>query len=205
MILLTLAALAQAPSVAANTRETAMTCAAATAVAAGEASVRVTVQASYHAMMAARADPQGKPFAERYAELMGQLSQYAQPFQPGGEMQGRAAQVTSDCDRIHPLARSTAPARLPADPFDRDLMCLGVVSFLEGMGRDSAPGGAPTHDEALAAQNAYINRLPDTRTQAGGLRDTDAVTRRVGDLLGRSVDLGNSEMVARACLNALRS
>ena len=204
MILLTLAAFAQAPTVAAGTRDNAMTCAAATVVIAGQATVRVTAQASYHVMVATHADPQGKPFTDRYQELMGQLSHYARPLVPGGAMEGRAAGIVADCDRIYPLARATGPAPLPADPFERDMMCLGVVSFLEGAGRDTATGGAPSHDEMLAAQQAYIERLPDSRTQAAGLPDTDAVTRRVGDLLGRSRDFGNTEAVGRSCLAELR-
>ena len=203
MILLMIAALAQSPSTPAHPRDTAMACAAATAVAAGEATVRVTAQASYHVMQAARADLQGKSFTQRYQELMPQLASYARPLMPGGAMAGRAPGIVLECDRIYPLARRMAAARLPSDAFDRDLMCLGVVSFLEGMGRDTSPGGAPTHAETLRAQEAYIARLPDSRTQAAGLPDEAAVTRRVGELLDRSIDLGNSEMVGRACLAEL--
>jgi hypothetical protein len=203
MILLTLAAFAQAPSAAVATRDTAMTCAAATAVAAGEATVRVTSQASYFVMQATRADPQGKPFTDRYQELMAQLVTYARPLVPGGAMEGRAPGIVQECDRTYPLARATRLPRLPQDAFERDLMCLGVVSFVEGMGRDSAPGGAPPHDEMLAAQQAFVARLPDSRTQAAGLPDTAAVTRRVGELLGQSMDLGNTEAVGRSCLAVL--
>ena len=203
MILLTLAAFAQAPSVAASTRDSAMTCGAATAVAAGEATVRVTSQASYFVMQAVRTDPQGKSFTERYSELIGQLGTYARPLVQGGAMEGRAPGIVQECDRIYPLARAIRRPSLPSDPFERDLMCLAVVSFVEGMGRESAPGGAPGHDAMLAAQEAYIDRLPDSRTQAAGLPDTPAVTRRVGELLGRSMDLGNSESVSLSCMDAL--
>ena len=203
MILLTLAAFAQAPTVAATTRDNAMTCAAATAFVAGEATVRVNAQANYHVMEAARADLQGKPFTDRYRELMSQLGSYARPLVNGGSM-GRATEIVQECDRIHPLARGMAAATLPSDPFERDLMCLGVVSFLEAMGRQMPPGGAPTHHEIMRAQEALAQRLPDSRTQAAGLNDTAAVMRRTGELLGRSVDFGNSEMVGRACLAELR-
>ena len=155
-------------------------------------------------MVATRFDRQGKPFTDRYQELMQQLVNYARDLVPGGSRNGQAPRIASDCDRNYPLARSTAPARLPTDPFERDLMCLGTVSFLEGVSRESQPGGAPAREEILSAQQAYIALLPDTRTRAAGLPDTAAVTARVGELLDRSIDFGNTEMVSRACIAALR-
>ncbi|MGQ0559995.1 MAG: hypothetical protein ACT4OE_10520 [Sphingosinicella sp.] len=188
---------------AATTRDTAMTCAAATTTAAGEANVRVVAQASYFAMQAARADPQGKPFFDRFQELIGQIGIYAGPLRQSGAIEGRAAAIVSECDLAYPLARAVNPPQLPQDPFERDLMCLGATSFVEGLGRETVPGGAPAHDEMVAAQQAFIARVPDSRAREAGLPDQQAMMLRVGELLGRSIDLGNSEAVSRSCLALL--
>lgn len=205
MILLTVAAFAQAPTVAASTRDAAMNCAAATFVTAGELNVRLMSVANYYVMHAASADPQGKPIIYRFHELMGQLPDYATPMVDGGSMAGRGPAIVQECERVYPQARATDPTPLPEDRLERDLLCLGIVTFVEGAGRDSRPtGGAPTHEEIVAAQEAFRARLPDSRTEAAGLPDEAAVTLRLFELIVGSIRLGNTEAVSRSCLADLR-
>ena len=204
MLLLTLAAFAQGPALEANTVEAGKTCGATAAATASAATVRLTVQASYFVMHSARADQQGKPFLERFEEIMQSLASHAETLVQSGRLaNGGGDRILAECDRRFPLARSTVPVRLPADPLRRDLMCLGVVSFLEGASRQGPTGGTPTHDEMLRAQAAYTELLHDERMQAAGLGEEEAAMRAVGELTAESLELGNTEMVSRACLAQL--
>ena len=203
MLLLTLAAFAQGPALETSTFEAGKTCGAAAAATASEATVRLTVQASYFVMHSARADPQGKPFLTRFEEVMRSLADHAGALAQSGRLANGGGAILAECDRRFPLARSTAPARLPADPLRRDLMCLGVVSFLEGASRQGPTGGTPTHDEMVRAQAAYTALLDDERMRAAGLGEEEAAMRRVGELTAESLELGNTEMVSRACMARL--
>lgn len=203
MMLLTLAAFAQAPALEADPARAGMTCGAAAAATASEATVRLTVQASYFVMQSARADRQGRPFLERFEEMMRSLAVHAGELVRSGRLANGGGAVLAECDRRFPLARSTAPARLPADPLRRDLMCLGVISFLEGAAREGPTGGTPTHDEIVRAQAAYTALLDDERMTGAGLADEAEAMRAVGELTAESLDLGNTEMVSRACMARL--
>ena len=203
MLLLTLAAFAQSPALEADPVEAGMTCGAAAAATAGEPTVRLTVQASYFVMSATRADRQGKPFLQRFEELMGALAGHAGELVRSGRVADGGGAIMAECDRRFPLARSTAPVRLPSDPLRRDLMCLGVTSFLEGASREGATGGTPTHDEMVRAQAAYTALLDDERMRGAGLGEDEDAMRVVGELTADSLDLGNTEMVSRACMARL--
>ena len=180
-----------------------MTCGAGAAATADEATVRLTVQASYFVMQATRVDRLGKPFLERFEEMMGELAGHAGELVRSGRIADGGAAILAECDRRFPLARSTAPVRLPSDPLRRDLMCLGVVSFLEGASREGATGGTPTHDEMVRAQAAYTALLDDDRMRGAGLGEEEDAMRVVGELTADSLELGNTEMVSRACMARL--
>jgi hypothetical protein len=203
-MLLTLAAFAQAPALEPDPVQAGMTCGAAAAATASEATVRLTVQASYFVMQAARADRQSRPFLERFEDVMRSLAAHAGALVQSGRLAGGGGDaILAECDRRFPLARSTAPARLPADPLRRDLTCLGVVSFLEGAAREGPTGGTPSHAEIVRAQAAYTALLDDERMRAAGLGDDETAMRRIGELTAESLDLGNSEAVTRACIQRL--
>lgn len=204
MLLLTLAAFAQSPALEADSVRAGMTCGAAAAATASEPTVRLTVQASYFVMHSARADRQGKPFLERFEEMMRQLAGRAGELVRSGQLANGGGEILAECDRRFPMARSTAPVRLPTDPLRRDLMCLGVVSFLEGAAREGPTGGTPSHAEMVRAQAVYTELLDDERMRAAGLGDEEAAMRVVGELTADSLDLGNTEMVSRACMARLQ-
>ena len=197
MILLTLAAFAQAATAQAPAGDTAardalMVCAAATTEA--DRSEAAMVPVNYYLMSAVRADPQGRRFWARLAELSGELNGYRARFGEGGAQRGRAEAVRAECDARHPQARGAGPVNLPAEPEDRNILCYDMINFYRRLEIDPVREGLEP-DRTQRAEEAYVLQLP------GG--DTPTLTRRSAELLLASLDLGNIESISRACIAQL--
>jgi hypothetical protein len=181
----------------ADRSKAAMTCAQATATAqAGQKSpMRLTSQYSYYLIHAARADPGGKPFFERLQEL--------------AERAGKEATLTADaalplvepCERRFPRPSTTPVERLPADPFQRNVMCFGTLSMLQGAAqglKDDRGDAAP-----LAALEAVMKplsaKLDDAEIKRHGVADDAAFLKLLGDQLQATIALGEPAAVATAC------
>lgn len=148
---------------------------------------------SYYTMEAAKADSGGKPFLDRTIELIGRD---APPVGPAD-----AARVLAACDARFPLARRAGPATLPADSFDRDVVCLGAVGMMLGAaGADTAATGDATEEKRLqAVMRAYDARLSQPVLDSHGLKSADAFQLALGTHLMASLELGNLDVLVRAC------
>jgi hypothetical protein len=202
LILLAIAAFAQAGSLDAHPRDAAILCAAATQQSTGPSTVRLMSQVSYYITAAVRADPQDKPFHERYLELFREMPGVAQQFHTDDGLRGRAAAIAAECDVRWPLARRQGPAQLLIDPRERDFMCFTIIQSLLNAARRFPPGGAPTLEELEPAYLFYDGLV------RAGMRE-----RGIGDLptmfsFGQaslaSLDVGNSEAIGRGCMGGIR-
>jgi hypothetical protein len=112
--------------------EQAVTCAVAVPVIhAGEADpslLSITAHFSYYIMVAAKADPGDGPYVDRVNALTDVARRRPQPSQAQAKAQ------IAECDRRYPLARIDTAAKLPADPYVRDLTCFGSVMVMYGAG-----------------------------------------------------------------------
>jgi hypothetical protein len=203
VILLALAALAQAPDAAAAVaaRDHAMTCAVVSVVDAGLPTVTLASYISYYAMIAARADPQGKPFMQRAEELMDGMSAYAEPWRDGANRRGVPG-LLAECDRRYPLARSSGSATLPVDLSERDLLCFSILNIARGMGDGAPPGTAPTISQSTEVSlprrdDLLLGRRAEARV------DDATMEARATQLLAASTQIGNAETISRACIAAL--
>lgn len=99
------------------------------------------------------------------------------------------------CDSRFPRTRSKAAARLPAQPWRRDLLCFTTLAILQG-----AAKAAP---ETLARIKAVLDplsaRMSDAEFRKRGISDEKAVMSAFGDELLASLDTGNPLTIATAC------
>ncbi|MHA6720294.1 hypothetical protein ACX40Y_12695 [Sphingomonas sp. RS6] len=90
---------------------------------------------------------------------------------------------------------------LPADAFDRQLMCLAVSSIVYG----AAESEVETYgeSEAMPALKAIVDRvsasLTDDELARHGIKNDEEMLIRFGAALGNAVQLGNLNSVIRAC------
>ncbi len=157
--------------------------------------LRETSHFMYFVMQAAKAAPTDKPFVERVGELAGTAAQTV-PIEP----ETSAATATA-CDRTYPMARTTVAPRLPANAFDRDVMCMGTLSMLKGaadeMSKDGTDAGAAKRIDAALASIAQ--RLDDAALAKRGMTTEGAFIVAMGDQLKASLAIGNPLTIARAC------
>lgn len=186
---------AQTATLDAEPSKAAQTCAMSVAVldTSGNA-LRLTAQVSHFVMQAAKADPGTKPFLERVGELTDQASS-------GKQTADFAKAVMPECDRRFPLARAQRPVRLPADPFDRDVMCFGALAMLKGAAGqlEEDGGGAGALDKIETALAPISDRLTDAALKAHAIGSDEAFAAAMGEQLKASLALGNVESIALAC------
>jgi len=194
-MLITLALLAQTASLDSDPAKAALSCAMSVAIAdASVGPMRITSQVSHFVMQAAKADPGTKAFLDRVNELTDQAV-------AGNQTPDFAKAAMPECDRRFPLARRVATVRLPGDPFDRDVMCFGVLALLKGAASqlEEDSGDAAPLDKIETALAPISDRLTDTALKAHGIASETEFSTVMGDQLKASLALGNVESVARTC------
>jgi hypothetical protein len=154
-----------------------------------------TFQAVYFTMTAAAADPvKGLVFMDRTTNLA--KVTFGDATLPGDRLNGILAQ----CDARYPLARGAAPAKLPADPFERDLMCMIATAYVTGIVRTTHL--AMDLDRLERMQKGFLMRVPDPVLAAHGVNDATAETAS-NDVLQKTLRFGNLERVVQACSREL--
>ncbi|MDG2532662.1 hypothetical protein P6144_03310 [Sphingomonas sp. HITSZ_GF] len=98
------------------------------------------------------------------------------------------------CDARFPLARTQAPAKLPAEPFDRDYLCYGVTVLTGEAGRDDADARAD-----IAKQQARFGPRAMRINAARHLNDEASQMRLLDNVLRASLQLGNLDTLFQAC------
>ena len=210
MMLLALAALAQAPDLGADPRDAAMLCGAAVAELTPAITTRGAAHLEYFVWAAAGAGPQSGTAMERFRAAWARASEARARFAPGGALAGQARAVVAECDRRYPLARSAAPARLPAEPLQRDQMCFDMLATLSHVAGQAEAGGAPDFETLERAQLEYDARVRRGRMVAG-LHDTigegeeEAVREEAFRDRLAALQYGNAEAISRACIAGLEA
>lgn len=196
-MLLLLAALIQAapapaPTLGADPVEAAMTCRSATLAGRDSFPLEMAARHLYFTMAAARALPGN----DNYFQRMAAIASRAYPRVPPED----ARRIGDLCDRLHPLAGRSGPVALPADAFDRDMMCAGAAAGFSGTARahgqrtgDTAPS---VRLDALAAR--YQRRAIDGMIERR-MTTADVQRRAIGDQLFATLDRGNLAAVTDAC------
>lgn len=193
-MLMTLALLAQTVTLDTDPTKAALTCAMSVTLASpGENPMRITSQVSHLVMQAAATSPGSVPFLDRVGELTDQASANSQAAD--------ATALALECDRRFPLARKAGTVRLPADPFDRDVMCFGVLALLKGAASqlEEDGGDAGPLDKIETVLAPISDRLTDAALKAHGIDSETAFSTAMGDQLKASLKVGNPESIARAC------
>ena len=106
------------------------------------------------------------------------------------------------CDARYPLARGTAPVKLPSDPFQRDLLCVGASSYVMGIFQGATLPDLAKPYERL--QLAYLERVPDSMFAQQGLTDENRVKEAMDGSLRNSLRIGNLDGITKACEQALK-
>ncbi|MCX8476228.1 MAG: hypothetical protein MT490_10575 [Sphingomonas sp.] len=159
-----------------------------------ESPMRLTSQFTHMAMHAAKAEGVGASFFERLNTLSEEIGK-----EPTVSLES-AKVLAPQCDRRFPLARSTAPARLPKDPFRRDVLCFGTLSLLQGAAEELSKDGDSTALDKIAAKlKPLSDKLTDDELKKRGLGSDDAFLKLLSDEMLASIGAGNPLAVAVAC------
>jgi hypothetical protein len=179
----------------ADNYKAAITCAQALTIsdASSKSPMQLTSQFTHLMMQAARAKPEGAFFE--------QLNALSANASNGATMQPAQANLLAPlCDRRFPIARSTAPARLPRDSFHRDVLCFGTLSVLQGAAEEIAKSGSETGlTKIRAGLKPLTDRLTDDELKKRGLGADGAFMKALGDEMLASLPAGNPLTVATAC------
>lgn len=170
----------------------------ATRPASGDAAVGPTLHAVYFMMSAAQADPGTDPkkrFIERTTDIAPQV------FRPGEQTAAQLTATLAACDKSFPLARSTAPVKLPANAFDRDMMCAATSSYAYGL--LAGAGIADTVKDYQRVQEGFLKRIPDTVLAAHGITDEPGIIGAMDGALRNSLRIGNFGTIMQACTREL--
>ena len=174
----------------------AMTCAQAVTIAdsATKSPLQLTSQFTYLAMQSARAKPGTGTFFD-------QLNALSEAASKGAVITPEQAKVLAPlCDRRFPLARSSAPARLPSDPFRRTVLCFGTLSVLQGAAEEIAKTGDDAGLTRIKAGLAPLtDKLTDDELNKRGLGNDGAFVKVLGDEMIASLPTGNPLTLAAAC------
>jgi hypothetical protein len=199
--MLTMLALAlQTPTLEADNAKAAMTCARAVSIADSptKSPLQLTSQFTHLAMQSAKA----KPGTGSFFDQLNTLSEQA--GKAGALTPEQANALAPLCDRRFPIARSSAPARLPADPFRRDLLCFGTLSVLQGAAEEIAKNGSDSDLVKIrAALSPLTGRMTDAELKKRGFAADDAFVKALGDEMLGSLASGNPMTIAAACGVAL--
>lgn len=195
--MLTMLALAlQTPTLEADNAKAAMTCARAVSIADSptKSPLQLTSQFTHLAMQSAKA----KPGTGSFFDQLNTLSEQA--GKAGALTPEQAKALAPLCDRRFPIARSSAPARLPADPFRRDLLCFGTLSVLQGAAEEIAKNGSDSDLVKIrAALSPLTGRMTDAELKKRGFGADDAFVKALGDEMLGSLASGNPMTIAAAC------
>lgn len=195
MSLLIAAAIFQAaPALEADTYQAALRCRRAIVTGIEALPIAVTAQFNYFTMTAARAMPGDADYFARMRSAM------APDAGPAAMRREEAAALLGPCDQRFPLARRTAPPALPADDFERDMICAGAASQLAGAARGygERTGDTAPYQRLQALAARYQGRVLPALA-AHGLGDAAAARRAIGEQMFASLDVGNQDAIANAC------
>lgn len=180
----------------ADNAKAARTCAQALVIAGTgtESPMRLTSQFTHMAMHAAKAEGAGANFFERLNTLSDEIGK-----EPTVSLESARA-LAPQCDRRFPLARGTAPARLPADPFRRDVLCFGTLSLLQGAAEElRKDGDSATLGKIAAKLKPLSDKLTDDELKRRGLGSDGAFLKLLSDEMLASIGTGSPLTVANAC------
>lgn len=171
---------------------------------AGNLNLKTLTQANHFLLVETRNDRRGMDYLERYKQIAGLIQQAAPTFatDPAFAPDKLDAMIAA-CTAREPLAlRDTLPA-LPADAFDRDMLCLNALSFQAGVA-DGAEM-AEDHEHLSAVASRYESRVSDERAAEHGIDTQEKAVTAAGKAIIDSLSIGNLDTVARACEAALSS
>lgn len=174
-------------------------CAAAIRSVEGMAEMGQAMPVLYFVMSAARDQGGTTPFLERYVALSKAVGAQVPKVGAAGP------RIVAECRRRTPRAwATTAATPLPADSFQRRLMCMGVTGSLLGVARSLSANGNASVDIASIETNG--NRLGglilDEEFISKKLETTDKVKVAMGQQLAVALEIGNLQVVYQACLKA---
>lgn len=180
----------------ADTTKAARTCAQAFVIAGtgAESPMRLTSHFTYMAMHAARAEGAGAKFFDRLSALSDEIGKQQTVSLDAAKL------LTPQCDKRFPLTRSTAPARLPADPFRRDTLCFGTLSLLQGAAEElRKEGDSGTVEKIATGLKPLSEKMTDAELKKRGLADEGAFLKMLSDEMLAGINLGNPLTIAAAC------
>jgi hypothetical protein len=185
----------QTTALEADTAKAAMTCAQALTIvdASVKSPMQLTSQFTHLAMQSVKAKPEGSFFE--------QLNKVSEQAGNGTVASPEQAKLLAPlCDRRFPLARGSAPARLPSDSFRRDLLCFGTLSVLQGAAEEIAKNGDGSGLSKIKAALAPLNnRMTDAELKKRGFTTDEAFIKAMGDEMLGSLGTGNPLTIATAC------
>jgi hypothetical protein len=160
----------------------------------GESRLQAGAESSYFLLQAAAAMPGGATIFEKMIEVTSVNEHRGLlPIE-------QARQYMPQCEARFPRARSEKPVALPADPFERDVICYYAFALIGGIaeGFGERSGDMRERDRYRALMQRFQRRVDEARP-ARGFASEAAMLPWGSALLIKSLDQGNSWVFSRAC------
>ena len=196
MMILAIALLAQSTELPADPYEAAVTCAysVGNTLRPGQSRIQAAAESSYFLLRAAQALPGDGTLFAKMPEVM-RLNADRTPL-PAEE----ARPYMPQCEARWPKARSEKPVNLPADSFERDVICYYSFALMGGIaeGFGETDGDMGERDRYFALMKRFQQRVDQARP-ARGLTAEPEMLRWGGALLIKTLDQGNAWVYSIAC------
>lgn len=138
--------------------------------------------------------------AKREGNFFEQVNTLSENASTGAMTIEQAKSLVAACDARFPIARSSAPTRLPADAFRRDVLCFGMLSVLQGVAEEIAKTGSDADlIKIRAALEPLTDKITDEELNKRGLGTDDKFVTLLGDEMLGSLSTGNPLTIAAAC------
>lgn len=151
----------------------------------------LSYQGSY-LLLAAEADPQGKPVMKRFVEIT--------KAEPANLSPDEARTTILQCDTRFPMVRK-AEVTLPRDPFERDMICFTATMLMHGVAQQASAVTGDTAEPLRWDRMSRIfgNRLTDEALADHGIRGEQAMDAQVEKETLAALHLGNFHAISIAC------
>lgn len=187
---------ARAVTLSSDPQEAALTCFYA-AVVTGKGKIEAAAEASWFLFDLTRQQTESAP--ETFVEKMEATASLPPPNLDTLAVDAPA--LVPLCGARFPLISSKRAITLPADPFQREMQCFALTSYLAGMAESELEdsGESPFGQRVGALADRLAAKLTEERAKAAGIADAEAMQRQFSLSLREVSPLGNPVKVLEAC------
>jgi len=194
-MLFTLALMAQTASLPADSKGAAITCASALAAQGGpNLSIEGSAVIMYLLVLSSSKDETSAPFVQTLNAAAARVAQESQQVKSPDE-------IVAACHLRFPVAWASVTKPLPADRYERGVLCTNMSGVYVGILRRAArkSGDSGELDRVTPRVSAIANSISHADYQAHGVHNEEEMDAQVPAIYVASLKYGNSQAIFAAC------